>query len=99
MIGEIATEKNKLTALAETGFEAVPYAAWWTETLQKAMGSNKISYVLAWRNHGMNKGVTPARMHYYVPYKGQISENDFIKFYNLDKTLFEKDVNAEKLYQ
>ncbi len=99
MIGEIATQKNKLTALAETGYEAVPYAEWWTETLQKAIGNNKISYVLAWRNHGMNKDVTPARMHYYVPYKGQVSENDFIKFYNLDKTLFEKDVNAEKLYQ
>ena len=99
IIEEIATQKNKLTALAETGFEAIPYAAWWNEMLLKAIGDNKISYVLAWRNHGMNKAVTPARMHYYVPYKGQVSEKDFIQFYNLDKTLFEKDVNAEKLYQ
>jgi mannan endo-1,4-beta-mannosidase len=95
-IGEIAVEKNKLFALAETGYEAIPFAGWWTETLLKAIGDNKISYVLVWRNHGLaqwNK-----KMHYYAPYKGQVSENDFIKFYKLDNTLFEKDAAKEKLY-
>lgn len=95
-IGEIAAEKNKLFALAETGYEAIPFAGWWTETLLKAIGDNKISYVLVWRNHGLaqwNK-----KMHYYAPYKGQVSENDFIKFYKLDNTLFEKDAAKEKLY-
>jgi mannan endo-1,4-beta-mannosidase len=97
MVGEVAAEKDKLFALAETGYEAVPYASWWTETLLKAIGDNKISYVLIWRNHGLanwNK-----KMHYYAPYKGQVSETDFIKFYNLEKTIFEKDAANEKLYQ
>jgi mannan endo-1,4-beta-mannosidase len=97
MIGELAKEKGKLTALAETGYEAVPYAEWWTDVLLKAIGDNPISYVLVWRNHGYaqwNK-----KMHYYAPYKGQASATDFQKFYDLPVTLFEKDVLAEKLYQ
>ncbi len=95
--GEAAKEKNKLFALSETGYEAIPYASWWTETLMKAIGDNKISYVLVWRNHGYNEGMK--KMHYYAPYKGQVSAADFQKFYELERTLFEKDVNNEKIYQ
>ncbi len=97
MICEIGKEKNKLTALAETGYEAIPYADWWTETLLKAIGSNRISYVLLWRNHGLAQWNN--KMHYYVPYKGQISQADFVRFYELDITLFEKDINNEKVYK
>jgi mannan endo-1,4-beta-mannosidase len=97
IVGEIAKEKNKPFALAETGYEAIPYSNWWTETLLNAIGDNNISYVLVWRNHGYNESMK--KMHYYAPYKGQASEQDFIKFYNLGRTLFEKDVNNEKLYQ
>jgi hypothetical protein len=97
LVGEIAKEKNKLFSLAETGYEAIPYANWWTETLLNAIGDNKISYVLVWRNHGYQ--ADSKKMHYYAPYKGQVSEQDFVKFYNLDKALFEKDVLNERLYQ
>jgi mannan endo-1,4-beta-mannosidase len=61
MLDEIAKEKNKLFAIAETGYEAVPYSSWWTDTLLKAIGDNKISYVMVWRNHGLaewNKKMT-----------------------------------------
>jgi len=97
MIGQIAAEKNKLFALAETGFEAIPYEKWWTETLLKAIGDNKIAYVLLWRNHGYQESTK--RMHYYAPYKGQISEKDFLKFYNLEITQFEKQVAKANLYK
>ncbi len=97
IIGDIAKEKNKLTALPETCYEAIPYANWWTETLLKAIGNNKISYVLVWRNHGLAQWNN--KMHYYAPYKGQTSEADFLKFYNLDVTLFEKDLTNEKVYK
>jgi hypothetical protein len=97
MVGELAKEKNKLFALAETGYEAIPYPSWWTNTLMNAIGENHISYVLVWRNHGYNESMK--RMHYYAPYKGQASEQDFIKFYNLDRTLFEKDISNESLYK
>jgi mannan endo-1,4-beta-mannosidase len=97
IIDRIATQKGKLFAIAETGYEQIPYAEWWTQTLLKAIGDHKISYVLVWRNHGYNE--TMKRMHYYAPYKGHPSSADFIKFYELQQTLFEKDVNKEKLYK
>jgi len=97
IIDEIAKEQNKIIAFAETGYEAIPYDKWWTDTLLKAIGSYKISYVLVWRNHGWQE--KEKRMHYYAPYKGQISEKDFVNFYNLDNILFEKDAAKLKLYK
>ncbi len=97
IVEQVAAEKNKLFALGETGFESVPYEKWWTETLIKAIGDHKISYVLLWRNHGYQESTK--RMHYYAPFKGQVSANDFVEFYKLNSTLFEKDIKNEKLYR
>jgi mannan endo-1,4-beta-mannosidase len=96
ILEKVAKEKNKIPAIAETGYEAIPYANWWTNTLWKGIGDHKISYVLVWRNHGLQPN---GHMHYYAPYKGNVSANDFIKFYKLDRTLFEKDVAKENLYK
>ncbi len=96
LVQTIADKKKKLTALAETGYEAIPQANWWTDVLLNAIGNNKISYVLVWRNHGYNAGMK--KMHYYAPYKGQLSADDFRKFYQHKKTIFEKDAAKEKLY-
>jgi mannan endo-1,4-beta-mannosidase len=92
----VAQEKGKIPALAETGYEAIPYAAWWTNTLWKAIGNHQISYVLAWRNHGLQPG---GHMHYYAPFRGQASAQDFQEFYKLKRTLFQSDITREKLYQ
>jgi mannan endo-1,4-beta-mannosidase len=89
IIDKVAKEQHKFTALAEAGFEAVPDPDWWTGTLLKAIGDYKISYVLLWRNHGWQE--KEQKMHYYAPFRGQVSEKDFVDFYNLDKILFEKD--------
>ena len=90
IINEIGHEKHKLIAVAEAGYEAIPDPKWWTGTFSKAIGDYKISYVLLWRNHGWQEN--EKKMHYYAPFKGQVSEKDFIEYYNLDKTLFEKDI-------
>jgi len=97
IVSKIAKEQHKLTALAEVGFEAVPDPKWWTNTLLKAMANYNISYVLVWRNHGWQE--KEQKMHYYAPFKGQISEKDFIDFYNLDNILFEKDAAKLNLYK
>ena len=99
IIDEVAKENSKLTAFAETGYEQIPYNKWWTETLLKAIGKYKISFVVAWRNHGYNEYMNPPKMHYYVPYKGHPNEQDFIDFYNLKETLFQSEVTKEKLYK
>ena len=96
IMNEVAKEQNKIMAFAETGYEAIPYNQWWTDTLMKAMGNFEISYVLVWRNHGWQE--QEKKMHYYAPFKGQTSAKDFVDFYNLERIFFEKDASKENLY-
>lgn len=91
----IAKEKNKIAAVTEFGGNTQDNN-WWTDTFLKGIREYKISYVLGWRNAGWKQG---GEFEHYVPYKGHASSNDFIKFYQADKTLFQKDVSKEKLYQ
>ena len=79
-------KRNKPIAVTETGLEAIPIANWWTEVLLPAIEKYPISYVLTWRNARERPN------HYYAPYPGQKSADDFVKFYNNPKTLFLKDI-------
>ncbi|WP_379084967.1 glycoside hydrolase family 26 protein [Pedobacter sp. UC225_65] len=97
ILTKVAKQKNKLAAFAETGFEAIPDPTWWTETLWPAIKGYPLAYVLVWRNAGYS--VTMKKMHYYAPYKGQVSEKDFKKFYQNSYILFEKALGAKKIYQ
>ena len=91
----VAGEKNKIPALTEFGGK-LSDSTWWTDTFLKGIGDHKISYVLGWRNAGKKSN---GEIEYYVPYKGQLTENNFIEFYKSNKTLFGKDVAKENLYQ
>lgn len=97
ILTKIAREKKKLVAFAETGYEAIPEPKWWTETLWAAIKDYPLAYVLVWRNAGYMPSMK--KMHYYAPFKGQLSEPDFIKFYQNKKILFEKTLSKKKLYQ
>lgn len=99
IMSKVAQKEDLPMALAETGYEAVPDPSWWTGTLMEAIGDYPLSYVLVWRNHGWNEYLNPPRMHYYAPYRGQVSESDFKAFRTLGRTWFEKDAAAAKLYQ
>ena len=65
---------------------------WWTGTLAEVLEGYPVSYVLVWRN--AREKVT----HFYAPYPGQESANDFVTFYNDSTTLFAADVK-EILYK
>ena len=93
---EIAQQNNKIPALTEFGFGQVPDSTWWTNVLWKAIEHHKISYALAWRNAGVKPS---GENEYYLPYKGQASESDFIKFYGLRRTLFQKEVTDANIYR
>lgn len=97
IMNDVAVEHQKPMAIAETGYEQIPYENWWTKTLTEAIGNYKISFVLLWRNHGWQE--QEKKMHYYTPYKGQLSEKDFIEFYNSPKTFFQKDITQENIYK
>jgi mannan endo-1,4-beta-mannosidase len=89
----VAAEHGKLAALTEAGFESIPDSTWWTGTLWPAIKDYPVSYVLVWRNAHNKPG------HFYAPYPGQVSANDFLDFYNLPATLFQKDITGLDIYK
>ena len=88
IVSDYAIKKGKLAAFTETGLESIPNTTWWTETLLKSLQAQKLhlTYVLVWRND------VTSPTHFYAPFPGQVSEQDFLKFYNDPYTLFEKDL-------
>jgi len=82
----IAKDRKKIAILAETGLESIPDKKWFSETLWPSIKDYPISYVLMWRNaHDKPK-------HYYMPFPGQESAEDFKKWEKYPKTLFLKDI-------
>ena len=95
-LDSVATEHHKIPALTEFGYSGVKDNVWWTNTFLKAISPYKISYALAWRNAGIKSS---GNYEFYVSYKGHASAEDFVRFYQHDKTLFQKDVAKEKVYE
>jgi Glycosyl hydrolase family 26 len=91
----IAKEKNKIPALTEFGYGGLPDSTWWTSTFWPSIRNHRIAYVLAWRNAGLHGGA----MEYYVPFEGERSAGDFVKFYKEGRSLFQKEATAENLYR
>jgi len=92
ILTEVAQKHNKAMAVTETGYEAIPDPVWWTEVLLPILSDYSVSYVVVWRN--ARERVT----HYYAPYPGQVSAENFIKFYEDPKTLFAADVKELNIY-
>ncbi len=84
---EYATISKKPAALTEIGYETIPDSVWWTQSFYPVVKESGLLYALFWRN-AFNRP-----NHFYMPYPGQISEQDFKKFYSLPSTLFLSDLN------
>jgi len=94
---ELASRKQKLLALAETGYERIPYEKWWTHSLWPAIKDIPLSYILLWRNAGWRPH--EKNMHYYVPFKGDVSAGDFKSFCEKPGVYLSTDALKEGLYQ
>lgn len=81
IVSDVAAKKNKLAALTETGLQNLSQSDWYTESLLKALQTQKIklAFVLVWANT-ING--------FWTPYKGHPAESDFIKFKNNPYILF-----------
>ncbi len=88
LVKQLAANRNKLYAFTETGFEKIPDALWFTNRLYPAIKDSGIAWVLFWRNY--------RKSHHYMPYKGHVAEQDFIRFRDLPQTLFLKDIDPKK---
>ncbi len=93
IVTEAAASHGKLAALTEAGYEGIPDSAWWTTTFWPAIENHRISYALVWRNAHNRPG------HFYAPYPGQVSGQDFISFYGFRETLFQSEVTALSIYK
>ncbi len=88
LICQIATKKNKIAALTESGKAGLDSENWFTESLLEPIkltnGTSGIAWLLVWRNASME--------YFYVPYKGHHSEKDFRRFESDPMTLFLDDI-------
>lgn len=84
LLAKIGKQKNKPYAMTEGGLNMVTVNDWWTNVLDKKVANKGIAWALFWRNAWPN--------HYYVPFIGQESSEDFKKFNSLDHVLFSKDI-------
>jgi mannan endo-1,4-beta-mannosidase len=90
---EASEARGKIPALTETGLEALRIPDWYTQRLLKAIQADsvaaRIAYVHVWRN--ANEDVDRAE-HFYAPYPGHASADDFIRFRQDPMILFEDDL-------
>lgn len=90
---QIAESRNKIPALSESGFEQIPNPQWWTDVYLAGLNANettrKISYALVWRNANSEHDRPD---HYYAPYPGHPSAENFREFRNHNLMLFESDL-------
>lgn len=85
LLKHIAYLKNKPFAFTETGLENnTSQPEWWTRKLSKAIEGMPVAYVLVWRNKDTN--------HFFGPYPGCVSEEDFKKFAAGKQILMEADI-------
>lgn len=87
-VAGFAKEHSLLLAVTETGQEGQSCPTWWTEELMPGIGDLPVCYVLTWRN-----AWDPDHPgHWFSTFKGASSEEDFLKFYNSEKTSFLNDI-------
>ena len=84
IMAEIAKEKNLPCALTEVGLNETSVANWWTTVLDQHVADKGIAWALFWRNVRKN--------HYFVPYPGQKSCDDFKKLKERPHVLSLQDI-------
>ena len=93
LVAQIADSLGKVPALTETGLEAIPDSVFWTETMLNALLANewtrRMAYLQVWRNANFER---ERRDHYYAPFPGQASAEDFIRFKETGYIVFEDEL-------
>ncbi|HEX8428752.1 glycoside hydrolase family 26 protein [Hymenobacter sp.] len=93
ILQQAATQHGKVAALTETGYDRIPATNWWTKTLLSTLKPYNISYVLVWRNGGTS------RDHFFAPYSGHPSADDFKQFYNDPRVIFQNRLSPLNVYR
>ena len=95
ILEELSIEKKKPCGITETGIEGVRnsdgsnYANYWTKEILTPLIGKEISMVVLWRN---KYDPTHDGHHFYGPWKGHNSAQDFVTFYKSSFTRFSSDL-------
>ena len=84
-IERLGNQKNKPYAFTETGLENIVEPDWWTQKLYPVIQNSGASYSLVWRND--------RDVHWYGPYDGHPSEDNFLEFASNEDILLRTDIN------
>ena len=91
-LAQEANSRDKVAAFTETGLEGIPDATWWTEKVLPALKADsltrEIAYIHVWRN----ANEADMEGHFYAPYPGQVSAEDFRRFKQDPLILFEDEL-------
>lgn len=85
-VSTLAEEHHKLAAFTETGLESVYMNDWWTGYLLPSVRGYGLSWVLLWRNSQKMEN------HFFAPFKGHDSEDDFRKMIDEEDILTVNDI-------
>lgn len=85
-VSEEAAKRGKIAAFTETGLEGLAIPDWYTRVLLPAVKDIPLAYICVWRN--AKADVKPG--HFYAPYPGHPSEQDFKTFHNNANIIFVK---------
>lgn len=92
---EQAEARDKIPAFTETGSETIPDPDWWTGELLAALtgepAARRIAWVLVWRNANAERD---RQDHFYAPYPGHPSADDFVEFKEHPLILFADELPA-----
>jgi len=89
IIAEIAEENGLPYAISEIGYDQIPDKNWWTETLEPMINEYNFKFVMLWRNAGYL--TKTQKYHYYIPFKGDISYNNFVDFAKNSKLVWREN--------
>lgn len=88
-----ANERNKISALSETGVETIPDSMWWSNQVIPSFTSNPeakgIAYILTWRNAMHEK---ENRQHFYASHPDHNSAPDMKSFRDHELFVFEDEL-------
>lgn len=89
IITAYARKSGKIPAIGETGMEAIPCSTYFTEYLLPVISKYQVSWVLFWRNAWEKPD------HFYAPYPGHSSAEDFVRFVEDPRILTNRDIVSE----
>jgi mannan endo-1,4-beta-mannosidase len=92
IVTDYAAKSGKIPTIGETGMESILDSIYFTQTVYPVISQYKVVWVLFWRNAWESDN----RNHFYAPFAGHSSANDFKEFVSGAGILMNADIKELK---